>query len=246
MYYDAATQKVYCLNAHYNTPLKETEPRSIPNTGGRTALVPGFMAGVEAAHERFGKLPRERVFQPAITLAENGQAVDAMLAGFIEFRKSVLSRHPETKRIFTSADGKFYAEGQLFRQPELANTLKRVAAEGASYMYAGPWGRKFVDVIRKNGGKITHRDMENYRAFWEEPVTTSYHEYKVFAPGISAWGGVDIVEGLNLLELADLKQSGHYSSSPRSLVWFIEIAACQSLTWGWRISPATTFHRHRA
>ena len=100
----------------------------------------------------------------------------------------------------------------MFRQPELADTLKRVAAEGASYMYGGPWGRKFSTYPQRR--KITVRDMENYRAFWEEPVTSSYHKYKVFRPGISAWGGVDIVEGLNLLELADLKQSGHYSSSP--------------------------------
>jgi len=234
VYYDAATDNVVCLNAQYNTPLKEKDAHSIPKTGGRTALVPGFMAGVQAAHDRFGKLPRERVFEPAIALAEKGQTVGTMLAGFIETKKSVLSRHPETKRIFTNAGGKFYARGDLFRQTELAETLKHVAAQGASYMYDGPWGRQFVEVIQKNGGKITHEDMQKYKAFWEEPVQTTYHDYQVFAPGVSAWGGVDIVEGLNLLELADLNQAGHYTKSPQSLLWFMEIAACQNLTWGWR------------
>ena len=234
VYYDAATDKVYCLNAQYNTPLEEKDPRSIPNTGGRTALVPGFMAGVQAAHDRFGKLPRERVFEPAIALAEKGQAVSATLSSFIETKKSVLSRLSETKRIFTTGDGTFYAQGDLFRQTELADTLKQVAAQGASYMYDGPWGRKFVEVIQKHGGKIRQQDMQKYRAFWEEPVQTTYRDYRVFAPGVSAWGGVDIAEGLNLLELADLKQSGHYTTSPRSLLWFMEIAACHNLTWGWR------------
>src|SRR5262245_30783152 len=75
VYFDAATGNISFLNACYNTPLEEKNPRTIPGLGkasGRTALVPGFMAGVQAAHDRFGKLPRKTVFEPARTMAEQG------------------------------------------------------------------------------------------------------------------------------------------------------------------------------
>jgi gamma-glutamyltranspeptidase / glutathione hydrolase len=230
LYYDAESGKVHYLDAQYNVPLQEKNAKSIPKKGGRTALVPGFMAGVQAAHDRFGKLPFQRVFAPAIAMAENGEVVSPVMAWWIDHKKSVLSRLPETKRIFARPDGKFYVAGDLFRQPELAVTLKKVATLGASYMYDGEWGRKFADVIQKNGGAITHDDMKKYRAVWEEPLRTTWRDYEVYAPGLSAWGGVGIVEGLHLLELANLKE--HYTTSPRSLFWLMQISECQRLTWG--------------
>src|SRR5271166_5294954 len=136
MYYDSATGCVHYLNAGFNTPLEEKDPLTIPRLdplaggaapSGRTVLVPGFMAGVGAAHTRFGKLPLERLFKPAIQLAEDGFEVDPVLAGFIQFRKDVLSRLPETRRIFTKENGRLYARGDVFRQPELAATLRAVA-----------------------------------------------------------------------------------------------------------------------
>ncbi len=233
LYFDAASGKVCFLDAQYDTPLEENDPRSIPKKGGRTALVPGFLAGVQAAHDRFGKVPFKRLFDHAIALAENGETVSPVMEWWIDSKKSVLSRFPDTKKIFTKGDGRFYAKGDLFRQPELAGTLRKVAAQGASYMYDGDWGQKFVEVIRKNGGKITRQDMQNYKATWAEPLQTTYRDYQVYAPGVSSWGGVNTVEGMHLLELANLKQYGHYTTSPRSLFWFMEIVACQKLTWQW-------------
>jgi gamma-glutamyltranspeptidase/glutathione hydrolase len=231
LYYDAAGDQVHFLDAQFQLPLGETDPSSIPKTGGRTALVPGFMAGVEAAHTRFGKLPFARIVQPAIALAEKGEPVSPSMAWWINSKKSVLSRLPETKQIFTKPDGKFYGEGDLFRQPALAATLKKVAADGAAYMYGGDWGRKFVQVIQKNGGKITLQDMTNYQARWEPPLQTIFRDYKVFAPSLRTWGGVNNIEALNLLELADLRKSGPYTSSPHSLFWLMQIAECHKLTW---------------
>jgi gamma-glutamyltranspeptidase/glutathione hydrolase len=191
------------------------------------------MAGVQAAHDRFGKLPFQRLFDQAIALAEHGEIVSPVMEWWIDSKQPVLGRFPATKKIFTRSDGKFYSKGDLFRQPELAETLRKVAAQGASYMYAGDWGQKFVEVIRRNGGKITREDMQHYKPMWEEPLQTTYRDYQVFAPGLSSWGGVNTVEGLHLLELADLQQYGHYTTSPRSLFWFMEIAACQKLTSQW-------------
>jgi gamma-glutamyltranspeptidase/glutathione hydrolase len=232
LYYDAETGQVHYLDAQYNTPLEEKDARSIPKTGGRTALVPGFLAGVQAAHDRFGKVPFSRIFEPAIAMAEKGEVVSPVMAWWISHKKYVLSRLPETKRIFTRPDGKFYAEGDLFRQPELAATLKKVAALGAAHIYEGEWARKCVEVIRKNGGAMTLGDMKKYRAVWEKPVQTTWRDLEVYAPGLTAWGGVNMVEGLHLLELANLKQHGHYTTSSPSLFWLMEISECQRLTWG--------------
>ena len=232
VYYEAETGKVYYLNACYNTPKEETEPLTIPGKGqpsGRTVLVPGFMAGVQAAHDRFGKLSRQEVFAPAVTLAEQGFKVTPMLARFLQTRKSVLSRLPETKRNFTREDGSFYGEGDQFRQPELARTLRQVADHGSAYMYTGEWGHQFVATVRKEGGKITPEDMKAYRVLWEEPLKTEYRGHQIYVPGFSSFGGVSMVEALHLLRHAELPKRGHYATSADSLFWLGQIGNCQAL-----------------
>ncbi len=228
VYYDAASGKVYSMNAAYNTPREEQDPLSIPTQGsgtpsGRTALVPGFMAGVGAGHERFGVLPFEALFQPAIYFAEQGFRLDPFRASLIERYRTVLSRLPETKRIFTKENGQFYGEGDLFHQPELATTLRAVVAQGVDYMYTGPWAERFVEAVQREGGKITLEDMAAYEVMWTEPVRTTYRGYEVFGPGLPALGGVNAVEGFNLLEAADLEQYGHYATSPEALFWLMQI-----------------------
>jgi len=167
-------------------------------------------------------------------MAENGETVKPVMEWWVHSKKSVLSRYPETKKIFTNKEGKLLKTGDLFRQPELAETLKKIASQGAAYIYEGDWAHKFVDTIQREGGKITLDDMKNYKALWEEPLHTSCRDYEVYAPGLSTWGGPDMIEGFNLLELAKLKQYGHYTTSPRALFWLMQISACQTLTWNWR------------
>src|SRR5215510_11870958 len=208
VYYDAASKKVYSLNAGYNTVLEEKDPLTIPGGGkpsGRTALVPGFFAGVQAAHDRFGKLPFASLFDPAIYLAEKGFVVDPVLGGWIYMRKDVLSRLPETKRVFTKQDGEFYKPGDHFKQPQLAETLRKVAAQGTDYIYQGEWAKKFVAAVQSEGGKMTLADMKAYRPTWSEPLQASYHGYQVYTLSQSV-GGINTIEALNLLEAADLKQ----------------------------------------
>jgi gamma-glutamyltranspeptidase/glutathione hydrolase len=233
VYFEAATGKVHYLNACYDTPAGEKDPLSIPKKGqpsGRTALVPGFMAGIQGMHDRFGKLPRKRVFKPAIDLAEGGFRVEPMLARFVSSRKAVLTRLPETKRIFSKGEGELIAEGDWFRQPELAATLRRVADAGASFMYTGTWAEQFVAAVQKAGGKITLDDLKNYRVIWEAPLQTNYRGREVCLPGLASQGGVAMVEALNLLAEANLPRHGHYSQSPTSLFWLMQISHCQVLS----------------
>ena len=119
VYFDAASGKVFNLNGSFNTVLGETEPLTIPGIdpaalasgglnaftsapSGRTALVPGFLAGVEAAHRRFGKRPFADIVAPAIRCADQGMVLTPELAGMMKSREAVLRRRPETRAIFTS------------------------------------------------------------------------------------------------------------------------------------------------
>jgi gamma-glutamyltranspeptidase/glutathione hydrolase len=226
VYYDAGSKKVYSLNAGYNTLLEEKDPLTIPGIGvpsGRTALTPGFFAGVQAAHDRFGKLPFARIFDPAIHLAEKGFYLDQSMGWRIDSQKSVLTRRAETKRIFTKENGDLYKVGDLFKQPQLAETLRKVAAQGTDYIYQGEWAKKFVAAVQSEGGKMTLADLKAYRPIWSEPAQTSYHGYQVYSLGYPSLGGVSTIEALNLLEEADLKKHGHYTTSDQSLYDFIQI-----------------------
>ena len=222
LYFDAGTGTVHYLDGWYNTPAAEENPSSIPDKGGRTAMVPGFMATIESAHKRFGKLPFSRLFDPAIQMAENGITVDKMLAWWIDTKKSTLSRFPATKTIFCRADGGFLKAGDSFQQIELGKTLRAVATQGSQYMYTGNWGQRFVDAVQKAGGSISLQDMRSYRAIEEQPTHTSYGSYEIYGPGFSASGGVQMIEAFNLVQAAELRSYGHYTASPESLVWLME------------------------
>ena len=226
MVFEAATGEVRHLNGVWNSVLGEDDPLSIPGDGvpsGRASLVPGFMAGLEAAHQRFGRLPFAALFAPAIYFAEEGFEVLPMLASMIESRKDVLSRRADTKAVFTKEDGSWYSEGDLFRQPELANTLKNVAKQGASYMYSGEWGEKLVEAVRSEGGKMTLEDLERYEPVWSKPLKSSFRGYEVYAGPQPNLGGINLIEALNLVELADLGQLGHYTESSEALYRLIGI-----------------------
>ena len=184
-YYDAAEGKVYSMNAANNTVQEEKNPMSIPFFGtpsGRGTLVPGFMAGVQAAHDRFGKLPFAKLFEPSIYFAEEGFVLDRVILWWMDplgTRKKVLSRLPETREIFTKENGEFYREGDLFRQPQLAKTLSKVAEEGADYMYRGEWAKKLVSTLQRDGGKMTLKDLEDYKVLWSDPALAGIEEFKV-------------------------------------------------------------------
>lgn len=232
VYFDAQTGKVYALNAGFNTVLGEDDPLSIPmaafmNPGGkaepeprgRTVLVPGFMAGVQAAHDRFGKLPFDRIFQPAIYLAEEGIPVTPRLARWMEYRKEILSRLPETRAVFVKEDGEFHAEGDLFKQAAVAETLRAVARDGADHMYRGAWAEKFVAAVSADGGKMTLEDLANYEVAWTESLHVGYRGYDVYSiPSAFALAG-----GLNLLEVGRIAEMGHYADSPETLFWMLKI-----------------------
>jgi gamma-glutamyltranspeptidase/glutathione hydrolase len=226
VYYEAETGKIYTLNARFKTPQEEDDPLSIPPIGtpsGRSALVPGFMAGVQAAHDRFGVLPFERLFEPAIYFAEKGFEITEDFFDVMQFRKDVLMRLPETRRIFRKKSGIQYKKGDIFFQTELAETLKQVASQGAGYMYTGEWARKFVEIVQREGGKIVLKDMKDYRVIWAEPLHSTYNSHDIYTLPSPNYGGSRIIEMLNLLECAGLKNYKHFSESAQALYRIIKI-----------------------
>jgi len=243
VYFDAASGNTYNLNAAYNTVRGETDPHGIPgirlddiganglsafaydSPSGRTALVPGFMAGIEATLQRFGKVPPPNVFAPAIRCAQEGFAWAQGNTHQCAFREPVLSRLPETRAIFVKPDGARYVPGELFKQPALAETLRRAAHEGVrNYMYLGDWARKLVAAVQRDGGRMTIEDLADYQVLWSEPAHGTYNDYDIYSHGLPAAGGVNLIEAMNLAEIARLSDFGPYAKSPLALYWLAQIA----------------------
>ena len=226
LYYESSTGKVHAMDACYNTVKNETDPLSIPPLGtpsGRSVLVPGFMAGVQSLHGRFGRLPFASLFEPAIWVAETGVAANAFLVKPLASQKQFVTRLPAGKQIFNKPDGETYKDGDIFRQSTLAETLKTIASNGADYMYKGEWARKFVNAVQTEGGKLTLDDLAAYRVNWADPLELSYHEYRLTSLGAPNIGGTTTLVAMNLVAAADLKQFGHYTTSAEALYWFIQI-----------------------
>jgi gamma-glutamyltranspeptidase/glutathione hydrolase len=214
IYYDSHTRKLYSLDASWNSYLAETGPKTIPaddqGAQGRKTLVPGFMAGVQAMHKRFGRLPFASLFQPAIWYAENGVTISPLLASYFASREKDLARTPEGLTFLHQAGDHVPKSGDRFIQTGLAQTLRSVSKHGAAYMYTGAWGRNFVETVRREGGQASLEDMRRYRPVWDEPRSTTFVDRSVFAPGGSNEGGRQILEALNLIEEMKLDRAQPY------------------------------------
>ena len=219
-YFDVATGQVHTLDATFAVPAEENDPMSIPPYGtphGRGVLVPGFMAGVEAAHARFGKLPFSELLQPSIYFAEEGFEISTAMANVMEQRSDVLLRRPEGREIFLTPDGNMLGAGDRLAQPALAELLKEVAVQGAEYMYEGSWAEKFIETVREEGGRITMDDMRNYQPRWHNGLPRT----KVASHTVFGWPSY--MRKFNLMEIAELDQMGHYSESGEALHWMMKI-----------------------
>ena len=224
VHYDAATGEIDYMNAGWNTVAGEDDPMGVPGeigghgdalygTGdpsGRTALVGGFMRGVESAHARFGKLPFESLFVPSIYFAENGIPVAAPLESALEHRGDDLSRLPASKAVFVGPDGEWLKRGDTFYQPALAKTLRAIQSQGVDYMYTGAWAEKAIAAIQADGGKMTLEDLANYEVTWTDTLSADYNGHTVYVNGAPSYGGANILEALNMGESAELLELGHW------------------------------------
>ncbi|MDH3252750.1 MAG: gamma-glutamyltransferase, partial [Ignavibacteria bacterium] len=217
-------QKSYYVNYYHQTSESVDKLTYRPGKDNRTAraiLVPGTVAGLVTALERFGTLPLATVIAPAIRLAEEGFPVDETLAGILLDNFELLQQHPGTSALFLR-DGFPLAQGDTLRQPDLARTLRAIAAEGMNGFYEGEVAKRMVDSVTAYGGVLTLNDLRSYHARVSKPLHGTYRGYQILSATIPQ-SGASIVQALNMLEQVDLNRLGHYADSARSLHVIAEI-----------------------
>ncbi len=188
--------------------------------GLRAVGVPGTVRGLALAHARFGRLPWPVLVAPAIALAQDGFAVDAALArslnGILADRES--QRFPELLRVYAPPAARNWRAGDRLVQPDLAGTLRLIAAHGPDGFYRGPVAEALVAEMQAGGGLITASDLAGYAAKVREPIHGRYRGYDIFGPPPPSSGGIALVEMLNMLEPFDLRGMGCDSPQARHLM----------------------------
>ncbi len=234
LYYDAAEERVFSLDAGFNSYRAELDPLTIPTADlgalafgreatataglGRTTLTPGFIAGVEALHGCFGKLEWADLFTPAIWYCENGIEVSPTLFGFFEMRKARFARTEEGRDFLAQGEHETPQIGDRFVQSDLAKTLRSVATQGAAYMYEGAWAQEFVRLVQRDGGKVTLGDLAAYEPIWSEPYRAEVFGHTVHVNGPPHHGAFSLLAGLGVAEARALGDRSPYWENPDSFL----------------------------
>jgi len=177
-----------------------TKPDAIP--GGLSVGIPGVIKMLWLAHQKYGKLPWAKLFEPAIKLSDDGFPVGPKLARTIKnFTRG--ANMPDIKAHFYHPDGTPLAEGEIYKSPDYAATLRKIAMEGPDGFYKGEIAQAIVDKVqqapRQQGG-MTLADLENYQAKERAPVCGDYREYRLCSMGPPSSGGVAVLQILGMLQ----------------------------------------------
>lgn len=176
------------------------------------AGVPGTVAGFAMALNRHGTLSLKQALAPAIKLAREGFIVPQRFSEGLEQARERLQRWPATLATFYKEDGSAWQAGERFRQPELADTLQRIADEGVNGFYEGETARLIVEEMERHGGLITRQDLESYQPVVRAPVHGNYRGYDIYSMSPPSSGGTHIVQILNILEGYPIAELGHNSA----------------------------------
>ncbi len=176
--------------------------------GYKSIGVPGSVAGLVYAEQHWGKLTLKQVMDPAIRLARDGFTLDYDEAQ--SFRDPRLAQFPESHRGF-QRDGNYYQAGDVFRQPDLAKTLQRIADKPDDF-YRGSLARELAAAMQKRGGLITAGDLAQYEVKERQPIRGTYRGYEIISSPPPSSGGIALVEILNILEGYDLTKEGDRSA----------------------------------
>ena len=169
--------------------------------GAKASGIPGTVAGMWAAHKKYGTLDWERLVAPAVDLAENGFVVHEKLANNIA---RYISRTQE-KGIKSNFSDHFSEAkaGTTFKQPELAETLKAIQQQGKDGFYKGEVATHIVDFMQQNDGLITHDDLQAYKAVWRKPLQLTWQGYELITAPPPSSGGVAVAQWIGMLEAYD-------------------------------------------
>jgi gamma-glutamyltranspeptidase/glutathione hydrolase len=197
---------------------KGKELDDVASTGYRAPTVPGTVAGLFLAHQKYGRLPWKQVVEPAYKLAVDGVTLSPDEAFVFSWGKQRLSESSAGKRAFYKAGGELYRPGETLKQPDLAWSLRQIADGGADAFYKGEIAQRFAADMKKHGGLITAEDLASYKAVIRPPLVGTYRGLTVKTSPPASAGGATLLEMLNILESFDLKASGAGSAKTLHLM----------------------------
>ncbi len=215
--WSADKDKLYGLNASGRSPrslkleyLKNKGYDFIPSTGPLPVSVPGCVDGWFEMHEMFGRLPVRDVLQPAINYARNGFPVTEVIAYYLDRGTQALKDFPNIKETYMPG-GKAPAKGEIFKNPNLANTLEKIAKGGRNEFYRGSIAKAIAAFMKSQGGFLTYDDLARHNSEWVEPVSSSYRGYDIWELPPNGQG-IATLQILNILEGFDLEETGFGSA----------------------------------
>ncbi|HEY6806271.1 MAG TPA: gamma-glutamyltransferase [Pyrinomonadaceae bacterium] len=210
--YWSKTKELKGLNASGRAPralsldyFAKNNIKQMPEFGMGSITVPGAFDGWVALRDKYGTMKLADLMQPAIDYAQDGFPVMEKTAEDWNGEVNKLKRDPAAAANYL-IDGRAPRAGEIFRQPNLARTLKTLAEGGRDALYKGPVGKALVDYMKAHGGFITMDDLAATRCEWVDPISTNYHGYQVYeippnGQGITALIALNILEGIDLATL---------------------------------------------
>jgi gamma-glutamyltranspeptidase/glutathione hydrolase len=215
--WDAEEQKLFGLNASGPAPqsisldyFKQQNLAKIPPFGPLPVTVPGAVDGWVKLHEKFGNQSFASLFEPTIDYAKKGHPVTETIAYYLDRSKETFKQYPNFSEVWMK-DGETTGKGDIFKNPQLANTLEIIAEKGRAGFYEGEVAKTIADFIQAQGGFLTYEDLANFNSEWVEPVSTNYRGYDVWELPPNGQGMVAL-QILNILENFDVKKMGLFSS----------------------------------
>jgi len=215
--WDAKEQKLFGLNASGPAPqsisldyFKQQKLAKIPSFGPLPVTVPGAVDGWVKLHEKFGNQSFASLFEPTIGYAKKGHPITETIAYYLDRSKEIFKQYPNFSEVWMK-DGETTGKGDIFKNPQLANTLEIIAEKGRAGFYEGEVAKTIADFIQAQGGFLTYEDLANFNSEWVEPVSTNYRGYDVWELPPNGQGMVAL-QILNILENFDVKKMGLFSS----------------------------------
>jgi gamma-glutamyltranspeptidase / glutathione hydrolase len=190
----------------------------VPDMSVKTALasgVPGTVAGLWEAHQKFGSLPWKELVQPAIDMALNGFAMTEKEARGLNWIQSDLRLNNSIEPTFLMRDE--WMKGDILKLEDLGNTLIRIRDQGPDGFYAGKTADDIVAEMKRGNGIITHDDLKNYQPVWREEVTGQFRNFKIISMGPPSSGGIALLQLLKSIEPYPVKEMGHNSTNTTHL-----------------------------
>lgn len=223
--WDSKTQKLYGLNASGRSPkslsinyFKDKGITHIPSRGPLPVSVPGCVDGWFELHQKFGKLQMEEILQPAIDYAIEGFPLTELIAWYWQRNAESLKQYEGFAEIFMP-NGKAPSKGEIFKNPYLAETYKKIALKGRDEFYKGSIARAIDEYMKKQGGFLNYDDLASHTSEWVEPVSSSYRGYDIWELPPNGQG-IATLQILNILENYNIAGMGFGSADYMHL--FIE------------------------